>query len=105
MPCYALDMTTAKSKDRETSRDKEHQPEWGRDRCRCVCLYTSECSETQECIPPRLYKTGQVTSWAGVHSGGLQRHKQHNIFFAASILAYSNFAGWDTDAGVKHSCT
>ncbi|KHE90152.1 hypothetical protein GE21DRAFT_1003273 [Neurospora crassa] len=77
MPCYALDMTTAKSEDREISRDKEYQPEWGTDRCRCVCLYTSECSETQECkspvaitlqgIPPRLYKTGQVTSWAGVH--------------------------------------
>ncbi|EGZ77793.1 hypothetical protein NEUTE2DRAFT_124358 [Neurospora tetrasperma FGSC 2509] len=86
MPCYALDMTTSKSEDREIPRDKEYQPEWGTDRCRCVCLYTSECSETQE-------------------SGGLQRHKQHNIFFAASILAHSNFAGWDTDAGVKHSCT
>ncbi|KAL0469120.1 hypothetical protein QR685DRAFT_573340 [Neurospora intermedia] len=72
MPCYA--------EDREISRDKEYQPEWGTDRCRCVCLYTSKCSETQECksytypvaitlqgIPPRLYKTGQVTSWAGVH--------------------------------------
>ncbi|KAK3354145.1 hypothetical protein B0H65DRAFT_413707 [Neurospora tetraspora] len=80
MPCYARRMTTAKREDQEISRDKEYQPERRTDRCRCVSLYTPECSETQE-------------------YGRLLEAAQH--FFAASILAHSNLASWDTDAAVE----
>ncbi|KAK3956451.1 hypothetical protein QBC32DRAFT_178030, partial [Pseudoneurospora amorphoporcata] len=73
-------VTTAKREYQEISRDKEYQPERGTDSCRCVSLYTPECSETQE-------------------YGRLLEAAQH--FFAACILAHSNLAGGDTGAGVE----
>lgn len=85
---YSLERTNAmlcgkndscEKKDQKVSRDKEYRPERGMDRCRCVSLYTPDCSETQVCksyIPCSHHpqnefhpgsKTGQVTGWAGVH--------------------------------------
>ncbi|KAK1781139.1 hypothetical protein QBC45DRAFT_322054, partial [Copromyces sp. CBS 386.78] len=76
-------VTTAKREYQEISRDKEYQPKRGTDRCRCVSLYTPECSETQEC------------------NSRSQQHKQRNIFSLLNILAHSNLAGGDTGAGVE----